>query len=318
MMKYLNMIGWILVASLFLGLTMFAFAANAPAPAMSATSPITTSNTTDNSNTVDIDNTVNSITNASNATTANTPAPSATTKPTATTDNSGTAVQLPVPVGKVVWVKGSLKSVAPNQEERLLKKDSIIYLKDTLVTDEKTQAQIVFTDNTLMTFREGTTFFINQYSYTQNTKGKSAGKYVMDLIEGGFRTITGLIAKNNPDDYQVNTPVATIGVRGTDYAVYFRKGQMFVGYYEGKPCVTGSGDKKKDKTLCLDKDVKYAEVGDTGIPVPTNIQPAVFRETLQIVPTKITPFSAAQGTVTQTIAPVSTPSSGPINSFCIQ
>jgi hypothetical protein len=275
MIKYLNILGWVLVASLFLGLTMLAFAATPAAPVANTSS-------------------ANNNTNV-------------------------TAVQLPVPVGKVVWIKGNLKAVAPNQEERLLKKDSILYLKDTLVTDDKSQAQIVFTDDTLMTFREGTTFYINQYAFNQSQKGKSAGKYVMDLIEGGFRTITGLIAKNNPDNYQVNTPVATIGVRGTDYAVYFRKGQMFVGYYEGKPCVTGSGDKKKEKVLCLDKSVQYAEVGDTGIPVPTNIQPAVFRETLEIVPAKITPFTAAPGTVpeSQSILP-SSPSSGPINSFCIQ
>lgn len=220
---------------------------------------------------------------------------------------------LPTPIGRVVWVKGSLRAVMPNKEERLLQKTSVIYLKDTLITDDKSQAQIVYTDNTLMTFREGTTFFLNQYAYHPEAKTKSAGKYVMDLIEGGFRTITGIIAKKNPDDYQVNTPVATIGVRGTDYAVYFRKGEMFIGYYEGKPCVSGGGAKKTEQTLCLDEKTKYAQVGANGIPVPLEIQPDVFRETLPIVPSKITPFSG-----TQTINPRTTTPSGSINSFCIQ
>ena len=39
------------------------------------------------------------------------------------------------------------------------------------------------------------------------------------LLKGGFRSISGLIGKVNHDEYQVTTPVATIGIRGTDYLV---------------------------------------------------------------------------------------------------
>ena len=37
------------------------------------------------------------------------------------------------------------------------------------------------------------------------------------LLKGGFRTVSGLIGKINHEDYSVATPVATIGIRGTDY-----------------------------------------------------------------------------------------------------
>jgi hypothetical protein len=124
---------------------------------------------------------------------------------------------LPTPVGRVVWIAGTFKALMPNKEERILQKTSLIYLNDTLVTDAKSKAQIVFTDQTLMTFREGTTFYIDKYDYHKTPKNGSVGTYLMKLIEGGFRTITGLIAKSKPSDYEVNTPVATIGVRGTDY-----------------------------------------------------------------------------------------------------
>jgi hypothetical protein len=39
------------------------------------------------------------------------------------------------------------------------------------------------------------------------------------LLKGGFRSVSGLIGKLNPDEYRVATPVATIGIRGTDYLV---------------------------------------------------------------------------------------------------
>ena len=50
---------------------------------------------------------------------------------------------------------------------------------------------------------------------TQN----GASRAFFSLLKGGFRSISGLIGKVNHDEYQVTTPVATIGIRGTDYLV---------------------------------------------------------------------------------------------------
>jgi len=191
----------------------------------------------------------------------------------------------PQPAGRVVWVQGSFMAVKPNHQERTLSRASILYVTDTLVTGTNSQAQIVFTDNTLMTFRPETKFYIADYQYHPTSQG-SVGKYVMRLIEGGFRTITGLIAKRNPSDYQVNTPVATIGVRGTDYTVYLNKSnQLYVGYYSGTPCVTSVGG-----GLCLGSKTPYAMVPKAqAIPVPLAQPPEVFKEKLQITPARIAP-----------------------------
>lgn len=212
---------------------------------------------------------------------------------------------LPTPVGRVVWIKGALKAVMPNKEERILQKMSVIYLKDVLITDAKSEAQIVFTDNSLVSFYPNTQFAVDQYTYTKKQKSGSVGKYVMNLIAGGFRTITGLIAKNNPNDYEVNTPVATIGVRGTDYAIYIKNNQLFVGYYNGKPCVTGKN--KTHTTLCLDEKTKYAKVDGLNEPVPLSQQPDVFLEKLEIIKATIAGFGQSVGSG----------GGGPITSFCI-
>ena len=211
---------------------------------------------------------------------------------------------LPTPVGRVVWVTGSLKALMPNQEERTLVKSSVIYLKDTLITDAKSQAQIVFTDNTLLTFTPQTRFVIDQYSYNPQAKSKSIGKYVMNLIEGGFRTITGLIAKKNPTDYQVNTPVATIGVRGTDYAVYVKGGQLSMAQYGGSPCI------QNDKgSLCLNSTVTMGGVSIGGSVHPITTLPPAIQQKAEIKPAAIAPFTGGGGTQS---AP-----QGPISSFCI-
>lgn len=213
---------------------------------------------------------------------------------------------LPAPVGRVVWVTGdSFKAVMPNnKEERLLKKTSVIYLHDLLITDDKTKAEIVFTDNTLMTFQSGTKFSVDDYAFKAKDKQGSVGKSVMRLLEGGFRTITGLIAKNNPPDYAVNTPVATIGVRGTDYTVQLKNGEMFIGFKEGKPCVKSN---KNPTELCLDEKTPYAKVASaTSVPEGMTTKPEVFKEELLVTPAKIAGFGSVGGT-----------RSGGVTSFCI-
>lgn len=39
------------------------------------------------------------------------------------------------------------------------------------------------------------------------------------LLKGGFRAVSGAIGKATREEYRVSTPVATIGIRGTDYEV---------------------------------------------------------------------------------------------------
>lgn len=46
-------------------------------------------------------------------------------------------------------------------------------------------------------------------------------RIVFRLLSGSMRTVTGVIAKQSPENYKLNTPNATIGVRGTEFdAVY--------------------------------------------------------------------------------------------------
>lgn len=246
-----------------------------------------------------------------------TPTEPTTSAPASASKSTGTEIssqetttmssKLPDPVGRVVWVKGVFTAVMPNNEKRQLQKTSLIYVNDTLSTDSNTKAEIVFTDNTLMTFRPNTKFYIDQYSYKPSKKKGSVGTYVMNLIEGGFRTITGLIPKANPPDYQVNTPVATIGVRGTDYVVYVKNGELFLGLNKGKPCVKNSkGD------LCLDSNTRFAKTTANTAPVALTEEPAVFKEKLEITPAVIAPFAGSGG------SSGGTSSGGSVSSFCIQ
>jgi hypothetical protein len=125
-------------------------------------------------------------------------------------------------VGQMVWVKGTVKALSVDQTSRTLQRRSPIYASDTLVTGASDEGQIVFTDNSVVVLRSDTEFKIDQYKF--NKTSPSEGQYAASVAKGGFRTITGLISKANPDNYRVNTPVATIGVRGTDYSIHQKWG----------------------------------------------------------------------------------------------
>lgn len=216
------------------------------------------------------------------------------------------AQQVPVSkeiVAKVVWVKGVFSAISPDQKTRALKKADPIYLNDTLTTDPQAKAQIVFTDNALMTFVPGTEFYVKEYKMAPDGKD---GSYIMNLLKGGFRTITGLIAKANPEGYKVITPVATIGVRGTDYSVYLKDGELLIARHAGKPCVTS--DNKEASTLCLDAKTKYAKAAEGEAPVPLEQRPDEFNQISQI-----DNVTFIDGGMTMPGGP-----GGILDSFCIQ
>lgn len=56
-------------------------------------------------------------------------------------------------------------------------------------------------------------------SSTRRSQPASAGRAFFRLLKGGFRAVTGLVGRADRNQYRVATPVATIGIRGTDYVV---------------------------------------------------------------------------------------------------
>lgn len=74
---------------------------------------------------------------------------------------------------------------------------------------------ITFSDNTRVQVNENSRLVIDDFVY--DPKSSKGGKLAVNVAQGTVRYASGQIAKNNPQAVAVNTPVATIGVRGTDF-----------------------------------------------------------------------------------------------------
>jgi len=119
-------------------------------------------------------------------------------------------------VGQVVINVGDLK--AENRgSSRPLNRRSPIYRGDTLATGGRSMTQIRLKDGALLSLRPHTQIKIAQFQYNGTEDGTE--KSVIELLKGGFRTITGAIGHINKQNYQVKTSMATIGIRGTHYSL---------------------------------------------------------------------------------------------------
>lgn len=128
--------------------------------------------------------------------------------------------------GSVIFAKGDV-SAERAPPVALAKGDSVLD-DDTIVTGEASRAQLLMVDGAKIAIRPASRLRIEEYSYTDPsalaTITASDDKSVMSLVKGGFRTITGAIASEGPDEYEVRTAVGVLGIRGTDYSAMFCNG----------------------------------------------------------------------------------------------
>ena len=75
---------------------------------------------------------------------------------------------------------------------------------------------ITFQDDTRVQVNENSRLVIDDFVY--DPKRPAAGKLALNMASGTVRYASGAIAKNDPSRVAVNTPSATIAVRGTDFS----------------------------------------------------------------------------------------------------
>lgn len=116
--------------------------------------------------------------------------------------------------GMVVASRGEVIAMS-NGGSRELKQGDFVYVNDEIMTSNRSFAVLQFTDGAKVTVRPDSTMIIEQYLYA----GNDSDEATLNLVEGGLRVITGAMAKSNPENYKVRTPVALMGVRGTEFSI---------------------------------------------------------------------------------------------------
>ncbi len=116
--------------------------------------------------------------------------------------------------GEVEFSRGVGFAQTPGQTPRTLGKGLPLREGDRLTTSDGASAIIKMQDGTRMTVRPNSEIVLQQYQFKENATDNTM---LMQLVRGGFRALTGAIAKSSPNAARVQTSTATIGIRGTDF-----------------------------------------------------------------------------------------------------
>lgn len=116
--------------------------------------------------------------------------------------------------GRVNFVTGDVKATSTDGSVRSLARGDVINSGDKISTGSG-RLQLRFTDGGFVSLQPNTVFGVDQYLYANKPPEETS--LFFSLLQGGMRTITGAIGKVNKQSYKVRTPVATIGIRGTEY-----------------------------------------------------------------------------------------------------
>lgn len=129
------------------------------------------------------------------------------------------AAQAAQVVGTVLNVSGPLLAQKADGSVKVLSQRSEVEQGDVLITEKGSYARIKFVDNSEVTLQPNSQFKIANFVFDENRPQEDSALFA--LIKGGLRSITGLLGKRNKERYSLNTPTATIGIRGTTFVAQY-------------------------------------------------------------------------------------------------
>lgn len=110
---------------------------------------------------------------------------------------------------------------------RALAAGSQVFQEELIRTGEQSTAQLLFLDETSLSIGPLSEVTLDRFVFNPAT---GAGDVVFSTTKGAFRFITG---SQNPANYQLNTPFAAIGVRGTIVDCYATTAGIYCTAQEG-------------------------------------------------------------------------------------
>jgi len=122
-------------------------------------------------------------------------------------------------VARVILQKGEITRLGADGKTQSLALGAPVYERDILETAPRATAALAFRDQSRVTLEPGTRYRIEHFSHEAEAPEKDGA--VTELVKGGLRTLTGVIAKRHPENYKVNSAVATIGIRGTGFDLLY-------------------------------------------------------------------------------------------------
>ncbi len=113
----------------------------------------------------------------------------------------------------IVTITHGATSAEGEDGARELVAGSPVFADDLVKTSGPGSAiEIKFSDGALLSQGPNSSIVLDSYVFNPD---QSTGEMTVKLLEGTFRSVTGEIVDLNPEGFSLETPLATIGIRGT-------------------------------------------------------------------------------------------------------
>ena len=113
-------------------------------------------------------------------------------------------------IGTVSRIQGE---ASRNGATRALAPNSAVFLNETVATGETARLEVTFTDNTRLTLGQKAKLTLDNYVFDSAAR---CGTIKFGLVSA-FRFVSCQVSKLASADVSVTTPVAVVGIRGTEF-----------------------------------------------------------------------------------------------------
>jgi len=114
---------------------------------------------------------------------------------------------------RLLDAKGDIAAFDGQGQKRNLADGASVYPGDTVQTGPGARGVLAFRDESRLTLGANTRFKVESFVFS--AKAPAEGRFLVSLVQGSMRALTGLIGKANTGNVGFLTPTATIGIRGT-------------------------------------------------------------------------------------------------------
>ncbi len=130
--------------------------------------------------------------------------------------------------GAFTSVQGRVDITSPGEPARPANHGDVVFESDIIRTKSDGRAEIKLSDGALIQIAPGSRFLIASFVTNENKTSS-----VLNLLRGKIRSIISKTS-GRKKEYEVRTKTAVVGVRGTDFFVYYQQGVSGAIFSEGE------------------------------------------------------------------------------------
>lgn len=135
-------------------------------------------------------------------------------------------------------VRGNVQVKNAAGASRAAKTGEAVAPGESVLTGADSLAVLKFEDGHVIALKDDTDFTVRNYRYEAAAPAQNS--MLLSLVKGGLRSLTGLLGRANKEAFELRTPTATMGIRGSDWMASLLQNSLYTGVTQGGISINGS------------------------------------------------------------------------------